>query len=341
MGKPRNFSHWGWTVAEIAAATPDDPCPVEADRASIHLWQRRARRRLSALLVDRPRVPLDVETTESVDCGSYTRHRVVYDSEPMMSVPAYLLVPNDRTKPGPAILAQHGHGAGKSEVCGIDDGDPEHAQELADHNGDYAHQLAERGYVVLAPDLRNFGERTDWNPPNIYACDYSQMHSTMFGLDMLALHVWDLARGLDLLADHPLVDAKRLGMVGLSQGGTCTLFVAAHDRRVKAAVVSGYFSSWKAAAAIPWNMCGSQVLRGMLGTFEHVDVAALVAPRALLVESGSEDMIFPAAIAAEEHAKLAKVYAALGVPERTDIDLFTGGHKWSGAKAYDFLARYL
>ena len=341
MGKARNFSHWGWTAARIAETTPADPCPVDAEPGAIVTWQRRARRRLAQGLVARPRVPLDVETTETVDCGTYLRHRVVYDSEPDMSVPAYLLVPKDRTRRGPAILAQHGHGAGKSEVCGIDDGDPQHKQELIDHNGDYAQQLAERGYVVLAPDLRTFGERTDWNPPNIYHCDYAQMHATMFGVDLLALHVWDLERGLDLLAEHPLVDPRRIGMVGLSQGGTCTLFVAAHDRRVRAAVVSGYFSSWGAAAAIPWNMCGSQVLRGMLGTFEHVDIAALVAPRALLIESGTEDQIFPSVVAAAEHERLAKVYAALGVADATEIDVFEGGHMWHGVRAFPFLDRWL
>jgi dienelactone hydrolase len=194
---------------------------------------------------------------------------------------------------------------------------------------------------VLAPDLRTFGERTDWNPPNIYHCDYAQMHATMFGIDLLALHVWDLCRGIDLLADHELVDPQRIGMVGLSQGGTSTLFVAAHDERVRAAVVSGYFSSWRASAAIPWNMCGSQVLRGMLGTFEHVDLGALVAPRALLVESGTEDQIFPAAVAVEEHAKLAQVYAALGVADRTEHDVFDGGHMWHGERAYPVLERCL
>jgi dienelactone hydrolase len=276
---------------------------------------------------------LNVETTETADCGSYLRHRIVYDSEPDMSVPAYLLVPKDRTSPGPAVLAQHGHGPGKSQVVGID-GEPH-------ENGDYGHQLAMRGYVVLAADLRGFGERTDWNPPNIYHCDYSQMHTTMLGVDLLALDLWDLARGLDVLAEHPLVDATRIGMVGLSQGGTCTLFLTALDRRIRAAVVSGYFSSIKASAAIPWNMCGSQVLRGMLGTFEHVDIAALIAPRPLLIESGTEDNIFPAKVAAEEHVRLAKVYRALGAGDRTEIEVLDGGHAWHGLRAYPFLTTHL
>ena len=145
-----------------------------------------------------------------------------------MSVPAFLLVPNDRTEPGPAVLAQHGHGPGKSEVCGLD-GD-ENATAIEHHRGDYAHRLAELGYVVLAPDLRYFGERTDWLPPDKYGCDLNLVHAVAAGANPLAQNLWDLARGLDVLEQHPLVDPDRIGMVGLSYGGTSTLFLAALGR---------------------------------------------------------------------------------------------------------------
>ena len=95
---------------------------------------------------------------------------------------------------------------------------------------------------------------------------------------------------LDVLEQHPLVDPARLGMVGISYGGTVTLFTAAVDSRVsRRRVVSGYFSSWAESHKMPWNMCGSQIMFGMLGRLEHEDLGALVAPRPLLVESGTED----------------------------------------------------
>ena len=119
------------------------------------------------------------------------------------------------------------------------------------------------------------------------------------------------------------------------------MFLSAFDPRIRAAVVSGYFSSIRASAAIPWNMCGSQVLRGMLGEFEHVDLAALIAPRAVLIETGTEDNIFPATVAAAEHEKLGKVYAALDAADRTEIEVLEGGHAWHGLRAYPFLERWL
>ena len=50
-------------------------------------------------------------------------------------------------------------------------------------NADYALQLVRRGYVVLAPDLRCFGERLDWNPEDHYACDTNLVHAAMAGLE--------------------------------------------------------------------------------------------------------------------------------------------------------------
>ena len=105
--------------------------------------------------------------------------------------------------------------------------------------------------------------------------------------------------------------------------------------------MSGYFSSWAAAHRVPWNMCGSQVLPGLLGCLEHVDLGALIAPRALLVETGTEDPIFPVAAARDAIATLARVYDTLGARGRLVHDVFEAGHRWHGEEAYPFLEREL
>ena len=352
LTSPRNFSPWSQWMTRLATVHPADPLPSAG--AEIGAWLPRVRARLDGLLGDFPsRVPLNLETTHRTSCDGYHRERIVFDTEDTMSVPAYLLVPDDRVEAGPAVLAIHGHGPGKSQVCGVeapeasddhdddDDDDDDDADEPAAPNSDYAHQLARRGYLVLAPDLRCFGERADWNPPDHYACDTNLVHAVMAGVSPLTQNLWDLARCLDVLVAHPLVDADRIGMVGLSYGGTVTLFLAALDDRVAAAVVSGYFSSWAESHKMPWNMCGSQVLPGMLGRIEHVDLGALIAPRPLLVETGTEDLLFPVATAVESVGRLRAVYARLDAADRLEHDVFAGDHQWHGARAHPFLDRWL
>jgi dienelactone hydrolase len=258
---------------------------------------------------------------------------LVFDTEDTMSVPAYLLVPERRTEPGTAVLAVHGHGPGKSRICGLD---PE-----APADSDYAAELARRGHVVLAPDLRCFGERADWNPPDHYGCDTNLVHQVMGGWNPLTQNLWDLARSLDLLEAHPMVDPARIGMVGFSYGATTTLFLAALDERVRAAVVAGFLSSWGESHKVPWNMCGSQVLFDMLGNMEHVDLGALIAPRALLVVSGREDLIFPLAAAEESVTRLRRVYEHVGAGDRLAQDVHDGEHQWHGDVAYPFLDQWL
>jgi dienelactone hydrolase len=227
----------------------------------------------------------------------------------------------------------HGHGPGKDLVCGIVEGDTP--------NGDYAHQLVRRGHVVLAPDLRCFGERVDWSPPDHYPCDTNLVHAVMAGVSPLAQNLFDLARCLDVLSAHEFVDPELLGVAGLSYGGTMALFLAATDPRVAATVVSGYFSSWAEAHKMPFNMCGSQVLPGMLGRLEHVDLGALVAPRPMLVETGRGDDLFPLPAAEAACATLRKVYAADGASEALVHDVFDGGHQWHGTEAMAFFDRWL
>jgi dienelactone hydrolase len=328
----RNLSPWYQVVSRLMATEVPDGVPADPDQ--IDRWRERFAARLDDLLAPWPEaVDPDLEITEEVVDRGYRRQRVVFDVESDMSVPAFLLVPDDRSAPGSAVLAVHGHGPGKARICGLDPETPP--------GGDYAAELARRGHLVLAPDLRCFGERADWNPDDHYACDTNLVHQVMAGWNPMTQNIWDLARSLDVLEAHPLVDPGRLGAVGFSYGGTLSLFLAATDRRVAAVVVSGYFSSWAESHKVPWNMCGSQILHGMLGRIEHVDLGALVVPRPLLVESGRHDPLFPWTEARAALATLRPLYERAGAGDRLVHDVFEGEHEWHGAVAYSFLDRWL
>ena len=327
----RNFSPWAYWMHHLETVqTTDGFTPGTPEEYA--QWRERALGRLRTLVGPTPTpVPLNVEVLSSEDCGTYRRDKVVFDTEEMMSVPAYLLVPHGRSAPGPAVLAVHGHSAGKTQICGlVDDG----------ISGDYAHQLALRGYVVLAPDLRCWGERADPMPGDHYHCDTNLVHAVMAGVMPLSQNLWDLARCLDVLEQHPLVDATRIGVCGFSYGATLTLFLTALDQRVRVAVVASFLTSWATSHAVALNMCGSQVFTGMLGQIEHLDLAALIYPRPLFVESAIDDPMYPAAVAQETVAALRPLYDQ--GPEGALVQaILEGGHHWSGEQVYPFIERWL
>ena len=287
---------------------------------------------------------LDPETIEVVDEGTYWREKVLFNSEPDMAVVAYVLVPKD-IAPGerrPAILACHGHGHGKDDLVGMDHGERRRVETIANLNYDYARQFANRGYVVIAPDWRGFGERRmGGEAPPRDVCNVLEIKAMLLGLNMLTLNVWDAKCSVDYLQQRPEVDPERIGCAGLSYGGTMTLFATALDERIWCAVVSGYLNSFRAFALGMANFCGAQVPTGLLRYGEASDVACLVAPRPLLVESGVQDPTFPIEASREAATAVRRCYQVAGVREHFDVDEFDGEHRWSGSKAYDWMAKWL
>src|SRR5215213_2728679 len=142
------------------------------------------------------RSPLDPKTEEEVDCGKYVRRLVTYASEPGSRVPAYLCIPKELLKDGkkaPAVLCPHptddaiGHGV----VVGLG----------GKANRGYAAELAERGYVTLAPSYPLLAK---------YQPDVKKL-----GWESGTLKaVWDNMRGLDLLESLPFVGASKMGAIG-------------------------------------------------------------------------------------------------------------------------------
>lgn len=340
----RNFSPWAQWMLDLAADAPADPFPAAGTAAEDGAWRVRTLERLDAMLGPWPvSVPPDAEVTDSVPCAGYRRERVVFDSEATMSVPAYRLVPDGRDDepPGAAVLAIHGHGAGKSEVCGVDDSAARRSREIDVAAEDYARQLARRGHIVLAPDLRCFGERADRTPPDKYGCDLNLVHAVAAGRNPLGQNVWDLMRCVDLLVSDPRVHPGRIGAAGFSYGGTAALFLAALDPRIAAAVVSGYVSTWSAAHSVPFNLCGSQVAPGLVHECTHADLLAVIAPRPVLVVSGTEDPIFPVEGAREIVAAAAPAFLRAGAPAGLEHHVFEGDHRWDGTRAHPFLDHHL
>lgn len=319
-------------------------------------WAARARARLGSRL-GLPRFqkgPLSPRRVGSVRVEEgLLREEWRIQTERGVWMPFYLLLPSDGKERRPALIAAHGHGsAGKWMTAGLEDR-PGVRAIIQKFHGDYGRQLARQGFIVACPDARGFGERrepavqNDRATPSLLAassCHHLTLAGAPLGLTVQGMWTWDLMRLLDFLEDHPRVDANRLGCAGLSGGGLQTLDLAAIDPRVKAAVVSGYFYGVRESLLELNGNCMCNMVPGLWEDFDMGDLGALVAPRALFIETGDRDPLNGRSGVANVRSQVRiarRVYAARGVRDRLAHHVFAGEHRWDGTRAIPWLRRQL
>jgi hypothetical protein len=128
--------------------------------------------------------------------------------------------------------------------------------------------------------------------------------------------------------------------MGISGGGLTSLWTAALDERVKAAVVSGYLNSFR-DSILAVDHCIDNYVPGILNVIEMADLTGLVAPRGLFAESGMRDPIFPLPAFRRAVCRATDIYRAYGFPDRFASEEFEGEHQFHGVGAFDFLAKAL
>jgi len=154
----------------------------------------------------------------------------------------------------------------------------------------------------------------------------------------------DAMRGIDYLVSRPEVNPVFIGCVGHSLGGQQTLFTAAMDERIRAAVSSCGFASYASLFRERINHNFAAYVPGLLRYGEVGDVLSLAAPRPFLALAGNADPIFPfdGIVATIERARAR--YGALGAEERLDFMPVDAGHAFSDAmraRAYAWFDRWL
>ncbi|MCK6470948.1 MAG: alpha/beta fold hydrolase [Planctomycetes bacterium] len=221
------------------------------------------------------RVPLNVDTSEEESFPGFVRRKILFSPEAEDRVPAYLLVPHGLKGKSPAMLCLHPtHALGKGRVV------------EGEHGRQYAMELAERGYVTLAPDYPGFGEYA-CNP---YAMGYAS--TTMKA-------IWNHLRAVDVLQAVPEVDGERIGVIGHSLGGHNAMFAAVFEPRLKAVVSSGGFNSFsKYCGGNLWGwsqqkyMPRVETVYGMRPErmpFDFTEVVGALAPRPFYVNAPLHD----------------------------------------------------
>jgi dienelactone hydrolase len=254
----------------------------------------------------RQRVALDVQVESVEQTPTYWRKKLTYQAEPGDRVPAYLLIPKSLQRPAPAMLCLHPTSPlGKAQICALG-GEPSRF---------YAHELAERGYVVLAPDYPSFGD---------YTFDFQHDGSDYASGSMKA--IWNNIRALDLLETLPEVDGQRIGCIGHSLGGHNSLFTAVMDQRIRAVVTScgftafgryygGNLTGWTSDRYMPR-------IRHVYGgdpqavPFDFHEVLAAIAPRPLFVSAPVRDDNFDHQGVTECVDAARQVWRMLGAPDQ-------------------------
>ncbi len=332
-----------WTLEEYKSA-PLRLTFRATNKADAEAWQRKLRAKLTDLLGGFPeRIPLRPQTLEVRSYPGYRREKFVFESRPGVDVLGYLLTPADARKPYTPVVCIPGHGRGVDDIVGID----EHGNDRTDKAGyqhDFAIQAVEHGLAAVAIEPMAFGCRRDpitkKKGLSATACQPAAGSALLLGQTMIGWRVWDTMRAIDWIETRPELDAKRVGCMGISGGGTITQFTAALDPRIQAAFVSGYLNLFR-DSIMSVSHCIDNYVPGILNWAENYDVAGLIAPRPLFSEGGDRDPIFPAHATRESFARVKKVYEVFEAPERAQQEIFEGVHTFHGVQGLPFLVKAL
>jgi dienelactone hydrolase len=299
--------------------------PASASSAVFAAWREEALDRLATLLaVTRPTSQARAPRLQPSD---------TVDSEPALvdlqteagTVPAWLLAPPPERSRGAAVVALAGHGRGIDALV-----DP--APVDGDYHGGVARKLQDAGFTVLCPELTSFGRRRTPNPSDAEnSCQVDAMRGLLTGRPVLGRRVADACAAVAAARGLPWIDPARVAVLGGSGGGAVALFTAALDDQIPVAVVANYLSSYAdSLCSVPHCICNA--VPDLLTWFEMVDVAALLAPRGLIIEAGVADPIFPIAATRAAHAELVDLWAVAGGPA-PELVVTEAGHQFLADEA--------
>ena len=305
-------------------------CPVSMRKKpseSFDAWRQRAKKRLEEMLG----LPLKQEEEnfriEWIDDGhpDHIETRFVFSSEPNVDVLCHMLIPkNIPQKDMPLVICLQGHSKGMHISLGRPryEGDED---TISKGDRDFAVQIIARGQAALAIEQRGMGERGGTPKP---ACLFPAMQALMLGRTLIGERCWDVSRVIDTVEKHfPMIDVNRIAIMGQSGGGTTSLYAAALDERITAAMPSCAFSGFLPSVGEK-HECACNYVPGLMNEFDMADIAALIAPRPLVLVSGATDDIFPIDSVMEQAQILRELYMQANAPQAFELVIGSEGHRF-------------
>jgi dienelactone hydrolase len=292
--------------------------------------------------------PLFPRITEVVEFDDYTRQRVVIQTELDVDMPIYVLIPKNGQSVHPVVIAAHGHGCGgKAAIAGIT-GNPEVERVIEAANCDYGVQFAKAGFITFCPDARGAGERVELfdqtGKTQDSSCKTLNHIAYSLGQTVTGMWTWDIHRLIDYIETRTDCLSTHIGCVGLSGGGLQVLWASALDTRIKCVVISGYMYGYKQSLLDEPSNCSCNYVPHLYEYVDMGDIAALIAPRPLLIETGDKDFFNGADGLENVLPQVAIIQQAYSVTNQEQLmkhDIFNGGHRWNGVESIPWMERFL
>ena len=353
-----DFDVWkrrqSWEPIRSEQSGQAEPLPLIAPGTSRADWQSSAKRwrevsdQILGTLTDQPPIEFRWEWLgDTYRTDKYDLRRLRYTLTDSEWGYAWLMLPEKPIALNAAVIAHHQTCVhGKAEPVGLDYVSDERSGVY------YARELAERGFVVLAPDAIAFGERQAGHRNSMYK-SADQFFAAHPQGSVMAKMAYDSSRAVDLLERLPEVQARRIGCIGHSHGAYGTLFAMVVDERIAAGVMSCGISLlrddpapdrwWRRTALIP--RLGHYADRIDQTPIDFHHWLALCAPRHVFVIGGTNDHIFPNQAALPKRLEaVSEVYRLYDAPDALHSDVFEGLHTFrdeARERGYEMLARAL
>ena len=259
---------------------------------------------------------LKATTTSKVELDDFTVENLHFQSSPGLYVTANLYLPKNLSRPAPTVLYLSGHGPVISN--GVSYGNKVSYQ----HHGAW---FARNGYVCLVVDTLQLGE--------ILGLHHGTYRENLWwwnsrGYTPAGVEAWNCIRALDYLSTRPEVDTNRFGATGRSGGGAYSWWIAALDERIKAvAPVAGITDLYNHVVdGVVEGHCDCMFTVNT-HRWDYPQVAALVAPRPLLIVNTDADSIFPLDGVMRLHSEVRRIYELHHASTNLGLVIAPGPHK--------------
>ena len=313
----------------MQSVTPDMRWQEGEDVAA---WQEKARAKLREVLgMDKMGKACSFRVEWTKEEEQWLETRFILETELGMELPCHLVLPKNAQGKLPLAICMQGHGTGMH----ISLGRVKYPGDEEDFDGDrdFAVQAVAKGWAALAMEQRAMGEcgsKEDGHPN----CNHPSYQAILLGRTLIGERCHDVSCVIDAVEAHfPMIDLDRIAMMGNSGGGTTTIYAAALDTRIKAAMPScalcGYYASIGAMQHCPCNY-----IPGIMNHFDMGDLAAMIAPRPLAAVNGVTDASFPIESAKEQVIIARRVYEALGAGNKIAHVIGSEGHRFYKADAW-------